>query len=146
MARDASLDLIEISPKAKPPVCKIMSWSKFKYNLSKKRKGSPKGKSKDMKEMRFTPYIGKGDIEHKRKKVEEFLEERHPVKITIFVRGRVNRDVVYGQMDTISALFKDNWETEEKPRKEGRNLSLIIFPKKKASKEEKDLEKDEEKK
>ena len=134
MAQEKGLDLIEVSPNTRPPVCKIMSWSKFKYNLSKKRKGSSKGKSKDMKEMRFSPYIGEGDINHKKRKVEEFLEERHPVKIIIFVRGRVNRDVIYGQMENISNLFRDKWEIEEKPRREGRNLSRIIFPKKKVVK------------
>jgi len=138
MAQDKGLDLIEVAPNTKPPVCKIMSWSKFKYNLSKKSRGSSKGKAKDVKEMRFSPYISMGDIEHKKRKVEEFLTKKHPVKLTIFVKGRVDYSVVRSQLDKILDILKGKFETDQFPRKEGRNLSILVFPLKKTL-----IEKDE---
>lgn len=134
MAREKDLDLVEVSPNSKPPVCKIMSWSKFKYELSKKKRSATKGKSKDMKEMRFSPFISDGDIEHKLKKVEEFLEKKHPVKLTIRVKGRVQSDVVYSQLEKILKLLEGKYETDERPRYEGRNLAILIFPNKSATK------------
>lgn len=128
MAREKDLDLIEVSPNSKPPVCKIMSWSKFKYNLSKKKRSSSKGKAKDVKEMRFSPYISSGDIEHKKRKVEEFLADKHPVKLTIFVKGRVDYRVVREQLENILKILEGSYETDQSPRKEGRNLSILIFP------------------
>lgn len=134
MAREKGLDLIEVAPSVRPPVCKILSWSKFKYDLSKKQRSSSKGKAKEMKEMWFSPYIGEGDINHKLKRVEEFLSKKHPVKLTIRVRGRVHNEVVTAQLEKILGLLEGKFETEEKPRREGRNLSIIIFPPKKISK------------
>jgi len=130
MARDLEFDLVEIAPKAKPPVCKIMSWSKYRYELSKKQKSSSKGRAKEQKEMRFSPFIDKGDIEHKLKKVREFLKKKHPVKITIRVKGRVQRDVITKQLDMIIGMLDDEYETNERPHFEGRNYALLIFPKK----------------
>jgi translation initiation factor IF-3 len=138
MANDAELDLVEVSPDAKPPVCKIISWSKFKYDLSKKKRSSSKGKSKEMKEMWFSPYIGKGDIDHKLKKVREFLKDKHPVKMTIRVKGRVHDEVVYDQLGKILKLIKGEYITESNPRREGRNLSIIILPPKSTKKKESD--------
>lgn len=134
MAQEKGLDLIEVAPNTKPPVCKIMSWSKFKYNLSKKKRGSSKGKAKDVKEMRFSPYISMGDIEHKKRKVEEFLAKKHPVKLTIFVKGRVDYNVVRTQLDKILAILEGKYETDQFPRKEGRNLSILVFPPKTVAK------------
>lgn len=134
LAQSKDLDLVEVAPKARPPVCKIMSWSKFKYDLSKKKKSSSKGKSKEIKEMWFTPYIGDGDLKHKLTKVEEFLQKNHPVKITIRVRGRVQKEAITSQLNKILKLLEDKSETDEKPRIAGRNLSILIFPKKSVSK------------
>lgn len=135
MAKLKGLDLIEIVPNVRPPVCKIMSWSKFKYRLSKKRKTSSKGKSK---EMRFSPYISSGDIEHKLKRVTEFLGKKYPVKLTVFVRKRVQNEVVYSLLEKILKLLEGKYETEEKPKREGKNLAINIFPKKISSKIQKD--------
>lgn len=131
MAKEKDLDLVEVSPNARPPVCKIMSWSKFKYELSKKSKGSSKGKAKEQKEMWFSPYIDEGDIQHKVKKVKEFLQKKHPVKITIRVKGRVSREVIQEQLDNILNHLEGTFETDETPRREGRNLAIRILPKKK---------------
>lgn len=134
MAKEKELDLVEVSPNASPPVCKIMSWSKFKYDLSKKSKGSTRGKSRDLKEMWFSPYIDDGDIEHKLKKVRGFLSKKHPVKLTIRVKGRVQKEVITGQMEKILKKLEGEFETDEQSRKEGRNLSILILPKKSATK------------
>ncbi|MFC1780431.1 translation initiation factor IF-3 [Patescibacteria group bacterium] len=136
MAQDKELDLVEVAPNVKPPVCKILSWSKFKYELSKRQKGSSKGKAKEMKEMRFTPFTSGGDIDHKLKRVREFLSKKHPVKLTIRVKGRVLFDAVKAQLDKILKLLKGECELEGGPRKEGRNLSILILPSKSAPKKE----------
>lgn len=141
LARSQGLDLVEVAPNERPPVCKIMSWSKFKYNLSKKRKGSDKGKSKDLKEMWFSPYISDGDTDHKLKKVREFLKKKHPVKLTIRVKGRVQKEVVTSQLEKVLKLMEGEFESEGRPRREGKNLSMIIFPKKSAKKKEQEVKK-----
>jgi len=140
MAREKGLDLVEVSPNSRPPVCKIMSWSKFKYELSKKRKGSSKGKAKEMKEMRFSPYISDGDVNHKLKKVNEFLDKKHPVKLTIRVKGRVQYEVVSNQLNKILGLLQGRYETDQGPRREGRNLTQLIFPIKNTPVKDKNLE------
>ncbi len=130
MARDQDLDLVEVAPNERPPVCKIMSWSKFKYELSKKQKGSSKGKAKDEKEMWFSPYIDEGDIKHKIKKVKEFLKDGHPVKITIRVKGRVPQDVIKSQLRNILGYIKGEYDKDGRTRFEGRNVAVRIVPKK----------------
>jgi translation initiation factor IF-3 len=134
MAQEKELDLVEVAPKVKPPVCKILSWSKFKYELSKRQRGSSKGKAKEMKEMRFTPFTSGGDISHKLKRVREFLSKKHPVKLTIRVKGRVQFDAVKAQLDKILKLLEGECELEGSPRNEGRNLSILILPSKSAPK------------
>jgi translation initiation factor IF-3 len=128
LARSKGLDLIEVAPNEKPPVCKIMSWSKFKYDLSKRKKKSSRGKAKELKEMWFTPYISVGDREHKLSRVIEFLSKKHPVKITVRVKGRVQREVVTEQLNTIIKLLQGKFETSAQIKFEGRNLSTTLFP------------------
>lgn len=89
MAREAGVDLVEVAPNVRPPVCRIMEWSKFKYELSKKAKGQKK-KTEEVKEMRFGTLIGKGDLEHKLKRVREFLSEGNSVKLTVRTPRRVD--------------------------------------------------------
>lgn len=107
-----------------------MSWSKFRYEQSKKKKGTSKGKAKDLKEMRFSPFTGEADIAHKLKKIRGFLEKKHAVKLTIRVRGRVQYETTKNQLDHIISFLKDEYEMESHPRREGRNLSITVFPKK----------------
>jgi translation initiation factor IF-3 len=142
MAQDKGLDLIEVAPNVRPPVCKILSWSKFKYDLSKKKRGSSKGKAKEMKEMWFSPYISSGDVEHKLKRVKEFLDKKHPVKLTIRVKGRVQWEMITAQLEKILKLLEGSYETEERPKREGRNLAITIFPLKAALKKEKEAKKE----
>lgn len=128
MAKERDLDLVEVAPNAHPPVCKIMSWSKFKYDLSKKKKSSSKSKNPELKEMRFSPSTAEGDINHKLKRVRYFLKNKHPVRLTIFVRGRIRREAVKEQMQNILNKLEGKYETDQNPRRRGRNLTITIFP------------------
>ena len=129
IATEKELDLIEVSPNAKPPVTKIMSWSKFKYNYNKRRKESKK-KAIEQKEMWFKTYIDTGDLDHKLKRVREFLEKKHPVKITIRAKGRPSRENMKNLMTKILEKLKDNIKEEEdsRPKFEGYNYSIIVRP------------------
>jgi len=128
IARDRELDLIEVSPKANPPVVKIESWSKFKYKLNKKKKET-KSKRIEQKEMWFKAFIDKGDLDHKLKRVREFLAEKNPVKLTIKARGRVKTELLKELMQKILKDLEFEIEVPEAPAKfEGHNLSLIVRP------------------
>lgn len=140
IARERELDLIEVAGKAKPPVAKIMSWSKFKYQQEKKRKEN-KSKGIEMKEMWFKSFIGDGDLNHKLKKVEDFLEKKHPVKITIKAKGRVSREQLDETLQKVLTKLEGKIEYDQPAKFFGRDLSLIIRPVKKViNKDEKQTE------
>jgi len=130
IAQDRELDLIEISPKANPPVAKIMSWSKFKYEQDKKQKEQHKNKAAEMKEMWFKAFIEEGDLQHKLKKVEEFLAKKHPVKLTIRAKGRVTREHMNGLIKRILEILADKCEVDGSIRYDRFNISVIVRPKK----------------
>ena len=89
MARDEDLDLVEVSPNANPPVCKILDFGKYRFEMEKKLRDSKKNqKVLKLKEIRMQPKIGPGDLDTKAKHVQEFLDEGNKVKITIRFRGR----------------------------------------------------------
>lgn len=131
IARDKELDLIEVASKAKPPVAKIMSWSKFKYQQEKKRKEN-KGKGIEIKEMWFKSFIGDGDLEHKLKKVDEFLLKKHPVKITVKAKGRVARTQLESVLNKVLIKLEGKIEYDQPAKFYGRDLSLIVRPVKKS--------------
>lgn len=130
MAQEQELDLVLISPVANPPVAKIISWSKFKYEQSKKSKTVSK-KSSQNKEMWFKPQTGEGDLEHKVKKIKEFLSEKSKVKITIKPgrNRRLEKSVYFDQINKVLVMLKENCEVETPPKVEGRNVYAIIKPK-----------------
>ncbi len=130
IATERELDLIEIAPKATPPVAKIMSWSKYKYELSKKEKEKKKNKGAEQKEMWFKAFIDEGDLGHKLKKVQEFLGKGHPVKLRIRATGRTNYNHMMDLMTKILERLADSCEHDGSPKREGRNMSIIIKPKK----------------
>src|SRR5881398_2198044 len=89
IARELDLDLVEVAPQANPPVCRIMDYGKFKYEAAQRVKESRrKTTNVQIKEMKYRPKIGGGDFDTKTRKVGEFLDEGHKVKITIMFRGR----------------------------------------------------------
>jgi translation initiation factor IF-3 len=128
LAREKELDLVEIAPKAVPPVCKIISWSKFKYEYSKKKKGT-KAPSSQMKEMWFKPLIDEGDLAHKVKRVREFLDDKNKVKLTVRSSrqtSRLDKKVFFDLLVKVIADLNDVSEVETAPKLEGRNVYAII--------------------
>lgn len=130
LAQEQGLDLIEVAPNAVPPVAKIYSYSKFKYQQDKKKKEN-KSKPVEQKEMWFKAFIGEGDFNHKIDRIIEFLNKKHSVKVTIRARGRVNSSQLRSVLDRIiSSLGENITEVTEPPKYEGRNLSLLVRPNK----------------
>lgn len=128
-AEAASLDLVEISPEAKPPVAKIIDWGKFQYQKMKDQQRSKRAaKSSDLKQMRFGLKIGAGDLDVKLRKVRSFLEAGHKVRIQIVYRGRemAHKEIGYELAEKITTQLEDLAVVEQKPQMAGRNLSIVI--------------------
>lgn len=133
IAREKELDLVEISPNAQPPVCRLLDYGKFLYSLQKKAHEAQKQQRKvQIKEIKFTPVIGDHDIEVKLKKIKEFLEDGNKVKVTIWLKGRQKRrPEMLGEMtDKIMEILKDISEIESPPKRERWNCHILIGKKK----------------
>lgn len=129
-AKEEGLDLVEVGPKAKPPVCKIMDYSKYMYRQKKKqRKNRKKSKQKDMKEFKFSPVIDVGDINTRVRRATEYLEKGHPVRISMYRRGRQSREQAEKVFDDILTNFSEYSSIEPTPKKEGRNMYITFFKK-----------------
>jgi translation initiation factor IF-3 len=127
----AGLDLVEVSPNAEPPVCKILDYGKFKYQAQKKaNEARKKQKVMDVKEIKMRPGIDQHDYETKMKAVHKFLDEGDKVKVTIRFRGR---EFLHQQLG-LQVLFKVRDEVEEKakveaiPKMEGRQMVMVLSP------------------
>lgn len=123
LARDEGLDLVEISPNARPPVCSIMDYGKFKFDQSKKKKES-KGASQKEKEVSFRYIIGDHDLETKVNQIKGWLEEGERVKITVKFKGRENahKDEGMTVINKCLELLKDVANVEKKPTFEGSQI------------------------
>ncbi|HAT4313626.1 translation initiation factor IF-3 [Clostridium perfringens] len=133
MADEAELDLVMISPNAKPPVCKIMDYGKFIYEQSKKEKeAKKKQKVISVKEIRVSPTIEKHDLEIKAKNAKKFLEAGDKVKITVRFRGREAEHSHVGIkiLDSFLAQLEEVCSVEKPAKLEGRNMIMILAPKK----------------
>ncbi len=129
-AKEQGLDLVEVAPKAQPPVCKIMDYSKYIYRQKKKaRKNRKKSKQKDMKEFKFSPVIDVGDINTRVRRATEYLEKGHPVRITMYRRGRQSREQAEKVFNEILTNFDEYSSIEPTPKKEGRNMYITFFKK-----------------
>ena len=129
-AKEQELDLVEIGAKAKPPVCKIMDYSKYMYRQKKKqRKNKSHSKQKDMKEFKFSPVIDIGDINTRVRRATEYLEKGHPVRITMFRKGRQSREQADETFTEILTNFDGYSSIEPKPKKEGRNMYITFIKK-----------------
>lgn len=133
MAETKQLDLVMISQQAKPPVCKIMDYSKYLYEVSKKEKEARKNqKVINIKEIRFSPNIEEHDLSVKAKNAEKFLKEGDKVKVTIRFRGRETDYSHLGQnvMNQFAERLSSVGDIEKEAKLEGRNLIMILKPKK----------------
>jgi len=132
-AAKAGLDLVEVSPTAAPPVCRIMDYGKFRYQQSKKVQISKKSQTViQVKEIRLRPKTEEHDLEVKIKHIRKFLEQRNKVKITMMFRGREIAYTELGRkiMEDIKETLADGAAIDQHPRLEGRNMIMILSPKK----------------
>lgn len=133
LAEEKDLDLVMISPNAKPPVCKIMDYGKYIYEQSKKEKeAKKKQKVVSIKEVRVSLTIEEHDIDIKAKNARKFLLDGDKVKITVRFRGREMELAHIGQkiLDNFASKLEDVCLVEKRPKKEGRNMTMVLGPKK----------------
>ncbi len=132
IARDLGLDLVEVAPQAKPPVCRLMDYSRWKYEQSKRMKEArKKQKVQEVKEVKMRPTIGLHDFEVKARASEKFLGEGDKVKATIMFRGREMSHLDIGQkvLERLLERVKGMCIVERAPRIEGRNMIMVLSPK-----------------
>jgi len=132
LAREKGLDLVEVSPNANPPVCKLVDFGKFKFEQEKKtRESKKKQKLVKMKEIRMQPKIEGHDLQFKTKHIQEFLEEGNKVKVTIRFRGRELAHTERGKivLDKVLVMLEGEYVLDKEPMMEGRFMSMIISPK-----------------
>ena len=135
MARGLELDLVEVAPMANPPVCRIMDYGKFRYEEAQKAKESRRKSSNvSVKEVKFRPKIGRGDFDVKVRKVDQFIHEGHKVKVTLQFRGREMAHPELGTkiLDDVLAVVGPVVKVETQARLEGRSMSMVLSPDKKA--------------
>ena len=135
MARQLDLDLVEVAPLANPPVCRIMDYGKFRYEESQKAKESRKKTIHvSIKEVKLRPKIGKGDLDTKIRHMQEFLSEGHKVKVTLQFRGREMAHPELGSrlLDSVLEQVDGLGKVETQARLEGRNMTMVLAPEKKA--------------
>ncbi|WP_348640367.1 translation initiation factor IF-3 [Marivivens donghaensis] len=131
MAEQAGLDLVEISPNAKPPVCKIMDYGKYKYETQKKEaEARKKQKVIEVKEVKFRPGTDTHDYDVKMRNVLKFLDNGDKVKVTLRFRGRemAHQDLGRELLQRISEDVKENGKVENMPKMEGRQMVMMIGP------------------
>ena len=132
MERDAGLDLVEISPNASPPVCKILDYGKYKYEQQKKASAARKNqKTQEVKEIKMRPGIDTHDYETKMKKIHQFIGTGDKVKVTIRFRGRelAHQDLGMNVLSRIADEMEEEAKIEARPKLEGRQMFMVIAPK-----------------
>lgn len=129
LAEEQGLDLVEISPNADPPVAKIVDWGKYNYQRTKQLQKSKKNaKSLEVKQMRFGLKISDHDLGVKLRKVTDFLETGHKVKIVVFYRGRemAHKDLGFKLADKVIESFGEKIHVDQQPQLAGKQLSFVI--------------------
>ena len=135
MARGLDLDLVEVAPNANPPVCRIMDYGKFKYEEGQKAKEARKKSTNvTVKEVKYRPKIGKGDFDTKTRNVIRFIDEGHKVKVTLQFRGREMAHPELGAkiLDDVIDAVGPAAKLDSRSRLEGRSMSMVLSPDKKA--------------
>lgn len=133
LAHERGLDLVLIAPEAKPPVCKVMDFGKFRYQQEKKQKEArKKQKTIDIKEIKLSIKIAQNDINYKVKHALEFLEQGKHVKFRVFLKGREmsNPDAGVALLEKIWQSIEDKASREKEPNFEGRYVNMLVMPKK----------------
>ncbi len=133
-AEEAGLDLVEIAPMAKPPVCKIMDFGKFKYQEQKKaHEARLKQKQVQIKEVKLRPGTDENDYQIKLRNLKRFLEEGDKCKVTLRFRGREMAHQEFGlrQLERVKADLEEHGQVEQMPKMEGRQMIMVIAPVKK---------------
>lgn len=132
MAYERNLDLVEVSPGAKPPVCKFMDYGKFKYESQKREKMAKKNqKTIQVKEIRLSTFIEEHDVTVKARRAEKFLKDGDKVKVSLRFRGRERDYTAKGRqvMNDFAEICKEFGDVEKKPKFEGRSLTMFLAPK-----------------
>ncbi len=128
-AEAAGLDLVEISPNAEPPVCKVLDYGKYKYQEQKKlQEARKKQKIIQLKEIKLRPGIDKHDLEIKLKAAHKFLDEGDKVKFTLRFRGRemAHQEIGYALLQKVREILADKIKVEHEPSKEGRQVVMVV--------------------
>ncbi len=135
-AEEAGLDLVEVAPTAKPPVCRIMDFGKYKYEMAKKAAESRKHQTVIVvKEIKLRPRTDDHDVNFKLNNIKRFLEEGNKVKVTVMFRGREMAHIDHGRavLNRIITELQNDAIVESSPRLEGRNMTLLLGAKAKTA-------------
>lgn len=133
LAEEAELDLVKIAPNAKPPVCKIIDYGKYRYELARKEKeAKKKQKTVEVKEIRLSPNIDTNDLNTKVNAAKKFLSKGNKVKITLRFRGREMAHIAQSKhiLDDFAKEVEDMAVVEKAPKQEGRSISMVLAEKK----------------
>lgn len=136
LAEQLDLDLVEVAPNANPPVCRLMDYGKYKYEQSvRDREARKKQTRTTVKELRMKVRIGSHDFDINRRKAEDFLKDGDKVKVTIRFRGREQERPEYGKelLDRLVEALADEAVIEQPPAMEGRNMTMVLAPSRKAA-------------
>ena len=137
LAYDADLDQVEVAPKAKPPVAKIMDYGKYKYEQDQKAREARKNQQQTVvKEQKFRPKIDEHDYQTKKGNVERFLEKGNKVKVTIMFRGREQSrpELGYRLLERLADDIGELGVVESRPKQDGRNMTMVFGPARKGKK------------
>lgn len=130
-ARGLGLDLVEVAPQAKPPVCRILDYGKYRYEQSKKAREAKKKQAViQIKEIKLRPKTDEHDFQFKARHVERFLRAGNKAKITMMFRGREMVHTALGKrhLDRLADVLKDVGQLEQPPKLEGRNMTMVLAP------------------
>ena len=132
LAEEAELDLVKIAPNAKPPVCKIIDYGKYRYELARKEKeAKKKQKTVEIKEIRLSPNIDTNDLNTKGNAAKKFIAKGNKVKITLRFRGREMAHIAHSKhiVDDFAKEVEDVAVVEKAPKQEGRSISMVLAEK-----------------
>lgn len=133
IAAEAELDLVEVSPNAEPPVCRIMDYGKYRFEVNKKQQAAKKKQKQiQIKEIKFRPRTEEGDYQTKIRKLREFLEEGDKTKVTLRFRGReiAHQELGLQQLQRVGKDLDDIAIIEQVPKMEGRQMVMMLSPRK----------------